>query len=376
MKWWDVHTGENKKTFTGYLGGKLITYSPDKKTIAITAGGLVYLWDVATGQYLRTLKGHRSNVSSVDFSPDSKILATGSRDHTVRLWDMHTGQTIRILEGHTDLVYGPVYSPDGSVLATRSRDDTLRLWNASTGKNIKTILRGSEGMNFMFSPDSTTFAVGNSNGTVGLFDAQTGEKIKTLRGNTDYIYTVLYSPNGNKILTKSRDGTVVLWNAHTKKEINTLNIRDKAIAAMYSPDGTPLAISVNREKLSLWDVTTAQLLKTFDGPKTRYLPKRYRGKRSYFGVMPPEQVRRVSFSPNGETIAADRHNETVQLWNISTGKHIGKPIIPLKDDPPDGTTDVVYSPDGKTLATIQIGNRGSTHGTTVEYNNRKTSKNT
>ena len=54
MKWWDVHTGENKKTFTGYLGGNYIRYSPDKKTIAITAGGLVHLWDVSTGQYLRT----------------------------------------------------------------------------------------------------------------------------------------------------------------------------------------------------------------------------------------------------------------------------------------------------------------------------------
>ena len=296
----------------------------------------------------------------VDFSPDSKILATGSADHTTRLWDINTGQTIRILEGHTDLVYGPVYSPDGRVLATRSRDDTLRLWDASTGKNIKTILRDNEGMNFMFSPDSTTLAVGNSNGTVGLFDAQTGEKIKTLRGNTDYVYTVLYSPNGNKILTKSRDGTVVLWNAHTRKKIKTFNIRDKVIAAMYSPDGTPLAISVNREKLSLWDVTTDQLLKTFDGPKTRYLPKRYQTSSRHAVGWPPEQVRSVSYSPNGETIAAVRHNETVQLWNISTGKHIGKPILPLKDDLPDGTTDIVYSPDGKTLATLQIGNRGST----------------
>ncbi len=225
-------------------------------------------------------------------------------------------------------------------------------------------------MNFMFSPDSTTFAVGNSNGTVGLFDAQTGEKIKTLRGNSDYIYTVLYSPNGNKILTKGRNGTVVLWHAHTGKEIKTLNIRDKAIAVLYSSDGMPLAITVNREKLSLWDVTTAQLLKTFDGPKTRYLPKRYRGRRSHFEVMPPEQVRRVRCSPTGETIAAVRHDETVQLWNINTGKHIGKPILPLKDDPPDGTTDVVYSPDGKTLATKQIGNRGST----VRLWNTKTGK--
>ena len=129
---------------------------------------------------------------------------------------------------------------------------------------------------------------------------------------------------------------------------------------MYSPDGIPLALTVNRDKLSLWDVTTTQLLKTFDGPKSRYLPKRYRTSSFHVVGWPPEQVRSVSYSPNGETIAAVRYNETVQLRNISTGKHIGKPILPLKDDPPDGTTNIVYSPDGKTLATIPVDNRGGT----------------
>ncbi|MYG00413.1 hypothetical protein F4212_14960 [Candidatus Poribacteria bacterium] len=131
------------------------------------------------------------------------------------------------------------------------------------------------------------------------------------------------------------------------------------MAATYSPDGDPLAITANKDKLSLWNVATSQLIKTFDGPKTQRLINKALpyGERIRDDVGPhPENVRAVKYSPDGETIAAIRHNESVQLWNISTGKHLGKPIIPTTHY----TTSIRYSPDGKTIATMQISNRGDT----------------
>ena len=364
MRWWEVNTRKNSKTFTGYLGGNTIQYSPDEKTITITAGGPVHLWDVTNGKYLRTFRGHKGYVPAVDFSPDGKVLATGSADKTVRLWDLHTGKTINILTEHTDLVYAPMYSPDGKIFVTRSRDNTLRLWNANTGENIETIPKGNESMSFMFSPDSTTLAVGNSYGTVDLLNTRTGEKRNTLIGHSDRVYTPLYSTDGKTIITHSRDGTARLWDAHTAENIRTLKAKEKVLTAIYSPNGDPLAITANREKVSLWNVSTAQLLNTFDGPRTQHLVskiiRRFKGKRHDDMIRPPEHVRRVEYSPNGKTIAAIRNNETVQLWNVSTGKHIGKPIRPITDDPLDCTTVIVYSPDGKTIATFQISNRGGT----------------
>ncbi len=72
--------------------------------------------------------GHTDNVHSIAFSPDGKLIASGSRDEIVLLWDMATGEPKRAFTGHTDVVDSVAFSPDGKVLATGSWDKTVLLW--------------------------------------------------------------------------------------------------------------------------------------------------------------------------------------------------------------------------------------------------------
>jgi WD40 repeat protein len=99
----------------------------------------VRLWDVHTGQCLKTLSGHTNWVSSVAFSPDGRLLASGSNDQTVRLWDISTGQSLKTLSGHTNWVWSVAFSPDGRLLASGSADATLKLWDVQTGEYLKTL---------------------------------------------------------------------------------------------------------------------------------------------------------------------------------------------------------------------------------------------
>src|SRR5262249_45835640 len=73
---------------------------------------------------------------SVAFSPDGKTVVSGSIDRTVRLWDVATGQSLRTLQGHTDAVESVAFSPDGKTVVSGSRDGTLRLWAVLSGQDL------------------------------------------------------------------------------------------------------------------------------------------------------------------------------------------------------------------------------------------------
>ncbi len=84
----DVSTGELLRTIDVDAGAFSVVYSPDGKTIASGGMGELSIWDVATGEILKTFSGHIDPVYSVAYSPDGCTLASGCRDSTVILWDL------------------------------------------------------------------------------------------------------------------------------------------------------------------------------------------------------------------------------------------------------------------------------------------------
>ena len=74
-------------------------------------------------------KESRSNVRSVAFRPDGQILVSSSADGTIKLWDVATGEDLRTLTGHTYDIRSVAFSPDGLTLASGSYDKTIKLWH-------------------------------------------------------------------------------------------------------------------------------------------------------------------------------------------------------------------------------------------------------
>jgi WD40 repeat protein len=76
-------------------------------------------------------------VFSVTFSPDGRLIASGSWDKTIKLWDVKTGEEIRTLKGHSELCHSVAFSPDGRLIASGSDDKTIKLWDVKTGEEIR-----------------------------------------------------------------------------------------------------------------------------------------------------------------------------------------------------------------------------------------------
>ena len=112
-------------------------FSPNGKLIASGSGDkTIKIWDVTNGQLLHTLDGHTYSVRSVCYSPNGNQIASGSEDLTIKIWNVTNGQLLHTLNGHTGSVNSVSYSPNGNQIASGSGDNTIKIWDVTNGNLI------------------------------------------------------------------------------------------------------------------------------------------------------------------------------------------------------------------------------------------------
>jgi WD40 repeat protein len=312
-----------------------VAFSPDGRTLASgSEDKTIKLWDVETGDELRTITGHSWNVSTVAFSPDGKTLASGSWDRTIKLWDAETGKELHTLTGHSDFVISVAFSPNGKTLASGGEQGTIKLWSTETGEELRTLEARHGGVvnSVTFSPDSKTLASGSWDRTIRLWDVKTGKKLRTLTIYSDYVgsygfvRSVAFSPDSKTLASGGGHGQIKLWDAETGKELLTLIGHSDEVASLaFSPDGRTFVSGSWDKTLKLWDVKTGKELRTLTGHSN--------------------DVRSVAFNPDGRTIASGSWDRTAKLWDADTGKELQT----LSGHSPP-IESLAFSQDGKTLA--------------------------
>ncbi|RFU78062.1 vegetative incompatibility het-e-1 [Trichoderma arundinaceum] len=141
---WRVDTGECIQILECSTQAELIAFSHDSSLIAsVTDYNVIGIWD-SKGRCIQKLNGHAYAIQSVVFSDDLLLVASASKDYTVRLWSIASGNCIHKLEGHTESVMVVAFSHDSSLVASASRDHTVRIWTTDKGQHEANYLPGDK----------------------------------------------------------------------------------------------------------------------------------------------------------------------------------------------------------------------------------------
>src|SRR5215813_7996507 len=234
----------------------------------LVSGGddpIAIVWDVTTGRVLRRLIGNVNPVRAVAFSPDGRFILTGTghadehydarikKEKTLRLWDVSTGKDVNRFISAATAMSSVQFSPDGRLVLTVSEDGAAMLWNAATGTMIGRLFEHGAGpvSAATFSPDGRFVLTGEGYSdadcctrehfTVRLWSVVTRAVVQRF-SSKQAVGSLSFSPDGHFFLSSGEgprnadhwgdNAEVHLWNLKTREER-----KFKAVAPVtFSPD--------------------------------------------------------------------------------------------------------------------------------------------
>jgi WD40 repeat protein len=311
-----------------------LAWSPDGLTLASLSGhsGDVKLWNVATQQVARTLKGDHPGYS-LAFSRNGNTLAVGRSKYDqkagtsgkVALWDAGTGQLLKTLEhpkprGITSIVpsskdHGFIVSEAWQGKGPQEFLTGVTRWDCTTSKP-ETRWENKGFGQVQISPDGRRSALmlneykdGKYKVQIRCRDEESGKELVTLANTTTHqsVYAACFSSDGALLAGADARGNILIWDLASGQVTKTLTDDNRRVMAhVLSPDGKLLAAALadrfGRDhepgEIVVWDLATGQRLHRLTGHA--------------------DVVFTLAFSPDSSRLASSGSDRTIHLWKVGT----------------------------------------------------------
>jgi WD40 repeat protein len=288
---------------------------------------------------------HGDWVNVVAFSPDGALLASSSRDGTVKIWDLGNGREVRTYRGQKEPVRALAWSPDGKWIASAGGNE-IHVWNSEDGK-LKATCKGHSGAvnSVAFHKDSKELASGSDDRSIRIWDASDGREKQMVNQGQQIavIYHVTYSPNGKLIASVNGDGQLHVWKPDQPPPQQKLVLGSNAhpggaYQVVFSPDARAL-FTCGGDKVARQHGGTDA-----DGnhiPGTGVRQKNF----DVSGGGHSEVVTALALSPDGKTLVTGSRDKSIRVWDLNTTK-----VIRMLQGHNDEITTLAFSKDGTQLA--------------------------
>ena len=311
---------------------RALALSADKSALAASRANQVHIYDAGSGTFIRSLidpalttpdkkplhAAHLSIVESLAYSPNGKLLASGSFQEAI-LWDAQTGMLVKRLPGFADRVVALAFSPDGKLLATGggapTQDGEIKIFNTATGNLVIEIQHGHSDQVFgvSFSPDGAKLATCGADKFVKVFAVPSGKFLKAFEGHTHHVLDVGWKADGKLLASGGADNVIKIWDYEKGEQLRSFGNHTKQITRLvFKGNTSEIATCSGDQTVRMWNVDNGGGGMTFGGSN--------------------DFLYAVGISHDGKIVAAGGEEGIVRLYNGANGQLLKSLLPPGVDD--------------------------------------------
>ncbi|MCD6310712.1 MAG: WD40 repeat domain-containing protein, partial [Candidatus Eremiobacteraeota bacterium] len=292
-----------------------VAVSPDGNMVAFASSdGCIRLFDMENDKIKNVLCGHNDAVSSVAFSPGGELLASGGLDGKIIIHEMGTQNQVIFPREHEGPIVSINFSPDGKFIVSAGNDKMIKLWDVDSHSQVKA---------FKGPDEYPTMAIFNNKGdrilasswddNIYEWDIENGKLTRKFSGHGDSVNDIDLSPDGKNLVSSSCDMTVRVWDTRTGEEISRAPLPESVIPVTWSPDGEIIAAGA-------WN--------------NIYLFKK--GENRYYKTLKGhnDAIRSLVFTPDGSRLVSSSSDESARIWDIKSGNCLAvlfSPSLTVRD---------------------------------------------